>query len=42
MRNRNRRTIFADSIILPTLLAILCIVPQPSGSASSAEYKMST
>ena len=42
MRNRNRRTIFAASIILATLLAIPCIVPQPSGSASAAEYKMST
>ena len=42
MRNRNRRTIFAASIILAALLAIPCIVPQPSGSASAAEYKMST
>jgi len=42
MRNRNRRTIFAALIILATLLAIHCIVPQPSGSASSAGYKMST
>ncbi len=42
MGNRNRRMISAASLILAALLAIPGIAPHTSGSASAAEYKMST
>ena len=42
MRSRNRRTIFAASVVLTTVIANPCIGPYTTGSASAAEYKMST
>ena len=42
MGNRNRLTIIAVSLIFAAVLATPCIVPHTSGSASAAEYKMST
>jgi len=42
MRSRNRRTIIAASLVLAALLAIPGIAPHTSGSASAADYKMST
>ena len=42
MRSRNRLLIFAVSVVLTIVIASPSIVPHASGSASAAEYKMST
>jgi hypothetical protein len=42
MRSRNRLTIFAASVVLATVIANPGIGPYTTGSASAAEYKMTT
>ena len=42
MRRRNRLAIFAASLILALVIASPSIVPDTTGSASAAEYKMTT